>query len=141
MKRLLLVVLLLLPFQAIADDDYKLGTYWTVTGVATEPGHFDDYITDLKNGWRKALDSQKKDGKIVSYQMFANVNAREGEPNLWLLVEWKSGAAMLDTPKSYWDEQGKKLWGSLKKGEEASKKRGKIRTIMGDTLMRELTFN
>ena len=141
MKGLLLIVLLLLPFQAIADDDYKLGTYWTVTGVDTEPGHFEDYISDLKNGWRKALESQKKDGKIVSYQMFANVNAREGEPDLWLLVEWKSGAAMLDTPKSYWDDQGKKLWGSLDKGKEAGKKRGKIRTIMGDTLMRELTFN
>ena len=141
MKRLVLVVLLLLPFGAIAQDDYDMGTYWTVTAVDTKPGHFDDYVTDLKAGWRKSLDIQIKDGKVVSYQMFANVNPRDGEPNLWLLVEWKSGAAMLDTPKEYWDAHTKKLWGSQKKGEEEGMKRGELRTLMGDTLMREVSFN
>ncbi|MBE9540253.1 MAG: hypothetical protein IMF06_14315 [Proteobacteria bacterium] len=141
MKRLVLVVLLLLPFGAIAQDDYDFGTYWTVTAVDTKPGHFDGYLTDLKAGWRKSLDIQIKDGKVVSYQMFANVNPRDGEPNLWLLVEWKSGAAMLDTPKEYWDAHTKKLWGSQKKGEEEGMKRGELRTLMGDTLMREISFN
>ena len=141
MKRLILVVLLLLPFGAIAQDDYDMGTYWTVTAVDTKPGHFDDYLTDLKAGWRKSLDVQIKDGKVVSYQMFANVNPRDGEPNLWLLVEWKSGAAMLDTPKEYWDAHTKKLWGSQKKGEAEGMKRGELRTLMGDTLMREISFN
>jgi len=140
MKRLVFVILLLLPFSAVADDDYKMGTYWTVTSVDTLPGHFDDYVSDLKNGWRKSLDMQIKDGKVVSYQMFANVNPRDGEPNLWLLVEWKSGAAMLDTPKEYWDNQGKKLWGSLDKGKKEGKKREELRTLMGDTLMREISF-
>ena len=141
MKKILFAVLLLLPFGAMAQDDYDMGTYWSVTGVDTNEGHFDDYITDLKKGWKKSLDMQIKDGKEVSYQMFANVNAREGEPNLWLLVEWTSGAAMLDTPKEYWDAQAKKLWGSQDKGKEQGKKRGKLRTIMSDTLMREITFN
>ena len=141
MKRLVLVVLLLLPFGVVAQDDYDMGTYWTVTAVDTKPGHFDDYLTDLKAGWRKSLDIQIKDGKVVSYQMFANVNPRDGEPNLWLLVEWKSGAAMLDTPKEYWDAHTKKLWGSQKKGEEEGMKRGELRTLMGDTLMREVSFN
>jgi hypothetical protein len=141
MGKLILVVLLLLPFGVVAQDDYDLGTYWTVTGVDTHPGHFDDYITDLKNGWRKSLDIQVKEGKVISYQMFANVNGRDGEPDLWLLVEWKSGAAMLDTPKEYWDAHTNKLWGSQEKGKMAGKKRGEIRTLMGDTLMREVTFN
>ncbi len=141
MKKIVLAVLLLLPFGAIAQDDYDMGTYWTVTAVDTKPGHFDDYLTDLKAGWRKSLDIQVKEGKVVSYQMFANVNPRDGEPNLWLLVEWKSGAAMLDTPKEYWDAHTKKLWGSQKKGEDAGMKRGELRTLMGDTLMREITFN
>jgi hypothetical protein len=136
-----LVVLLLLPFGVVAQDDCDLGTYWTVTGVDTKPGHFDDYVTDLKNGWRKSLDMQIKDGKVVSYQMFANVNARDGEPNLWLLVEWKSGAAYLDTPKEYWDAHTKKLWGSQEKGEQQGKERGELRTLMSDTLMREISFN
>ena len=44
MKRIVLVVLLLLPFGVVALDDYDMGTYWTVTGVDTKPGHFDDYV-------------------------------------------------------------------------------------------------
>ena len=118
MIRLLLASLLLLTFGAVAQDDYELGTYWTVTSVDTKPGHFDDYITDLNKGWRKSLEIQKKEGKVVSYSMFSNVNPRDGEPNLWLLVEWKSGAAMMDSSQEYWDNHAKKLWGSREKGEQ-----------------------
>ena len=72
--------------------------------------------------------------------MFANVNPRVDDPNLWLLVEWKSGAALLDTPQSYFDDQSAKLFGSTQKSDDANIKRGDLRTIMENTLMRELSF-
>jgi hypothetical protein len=140
MKKLLFAVALLMPMVALAQDDYIDGTYWTVTGVDTNPGHFEDYMGDLNNNWRKSIEMLIKDGKVLSYRMFSNVNARVDEPNLWLLVEWKSGAAWLDTPRSYYDAQTAKLFGSVKKSDQANVKRGDLRTIMSDVLMREMAF-
>jgi hypothetical protein len=141
MKAIFLSVLLLFPVFAVADDYvYDVGTYWTVTGVDTKPGHFDDYLTDLNGVWRKSLDMMKADGKVKSYRLFSNVNARAGEPDLWLMVEWSSAAAMMDTPREYFDEGMKKLFGTIDKSTEASIKRGDLRTIMSDVLVREMTF-
>ncbi len=140
MNKILLAAVLLLPVVALAQDDYVEGTYWTVTGVDTKPGHFEDYMGDLNKNWRNSMEMLIKDGKVLSYRMFSNVNPRVDEPNLWLLIEWKSGAAWSDTPRSYYDAQSAKLFGSVKKSEQANIKRGDLRTIMGNTLMREMTF-
>jgi hypothetical protein len=48
MKKILLVLVLLVPFQALADRDYTSGKYWTVTSVETKPGMYEDYLSDLK---------------------------------------------------------------------------------------------
>ncbi|MGB5592143.1 MAG: hypothetical protein WBN31_14450, partial [Gammaproteobacteria bacterium] len=74
------------------------------------------------------------------YTMFSNVHARDGEPDLWLLVEWNSGADMLDTPTEYFEGLTAKLFGSLDKGQSASIDRGAMRTIMSTTLLREMSF-
>ena len=141
MKKLVLAALVaILPMAVAAQDDYSDGSYWTVTSVDTKPGKFDDYMSDLNNVWRKSMDMLIADGKVVSYKIFGNVNARHEEPDLWLMVEWKSGAAYMDTPREYWDANAKKLFGSLDKGTQANIKRGELRTIMGETLLRELAF-
>lgn len=140
MKNLIIAVFLLFPLAAMAQDDYDSGSYWTVTGVDTKPGHFDDYMTDLNNIWQKSLDMMKADGKVLSYRVFGNVNGRDGEPDLWLFVEWKSAADMLDTPKEYFDANAAKLFGSIDKSTDANIKRGDLRTIGSNTLLRELSF-
>lgn len=141
MKILILAVLLVVPFGAMADRDYNNGSYWTVTSVDTKPGQYDAYLSDLNQVWRKSVEMLIADGKAVSYRMFSNVHARDGEPNLWLLIEWKSAGAVLDAEDEYWDKQEKKLFGSADKGTQANIKRGDLRTIMSQTLMRELAFD
>ncbi|UCF68115.1 MAG: hypothetical protein JSV80_02110 [Acidobacteriota bacterium] len=140
MRYFLVSLLLLLPIMTLAAEDYEMGSYWTVTSVDTKPGHFDDYMADLKRVWRKSLEMLKTDGKVKSYRMFSNVNARVDEPNLWLLVEWTSAAAMMDAPQKYWDEHTKKLFGSDDAGDQANIKRGELRTIMSNVLLREMSF-
>ncbi len=141
MKKLVLAALVaILPMAVAAQDDYSDGSYWTVTSVDTKPGKFDDYMSDLNNVWRKSMDMLIADGKVVSYKIFGNVNARHEEPDLWLMVEWTSGAAYMDTPREYWDANAKKLFGSLDKGTQANVKRGELRTIMSSTLLREMAF-
>ena len=101
MRRFIFAVLLLLPVSLFAQEDYTWGSYWTVTSVETKPGHFDDYIADLKANWRKSLEMQKAEGHVLSYRMFSNVNGREGEPDLWLFVEHKSAGSAYDLPFDY----------------------------------------
>lgn len=140
MKILLFVVALILPFSALADRDYENGSYWTVQSVDTKPGKFDAYVSDLNQYWRKSMDEMVKEGKILSYQIFSNVLPRDGEPDLWLLLQWKNGAEMLDTSDEYWDAQTKKLFGSIDQGTQATVERGDLRTIMSNVLMREVSF-
>jgi hypothetical protein len=108
--------------------------------VETKPGHFDDYIEDLKNNWRRSLVMQKKEGHVLDYKLFGNVDRRDGEPNLWLFVEHKSAGSAYDLPYDYWEKQAKKLWGSVDKGDEAFVERGELRTIKSSILLRELSF-
>ncbi|MCP5128902.1 MAG: hypothetical protein H6985_04870 [Pseudomonadales bacterium] len=141
MKKILLILVLLIPFQAMAERDYTSGNYWTVTSVETKPGMYDDYISDLKRVWRKSVEMMKADGKLLSYRMFSNVYPRAGEPDLFLMIEWKSAGDALDMTDEEVEAQSKKLFGSLDKGTEAAIKREDLRTIKSQTLLRELSFN
>ena len=140
MKKMMLAVLMLFPLSLFAQENYTLGSYWTVTSVETKPGHFDDYIEDLQKNWRRSLEMQKKEGHVLSYRMFSNVDRREGEPTLWLFVEHKSGADAYDRPFEYWEKHAEKLFGSMDKGDEAFIERGEIRTLKSNVLLRELSF-
>lgn len=140
MKKCIAIVLLLLPFMAQAQESYAPGNYWQITGVKTMPTKFDDYIEDIGGLWRSQMEKMKEDGKVVSYHLMTNVHPRDGEPNLWLMVQWKSAGDMLDTPWEYWDALTDDIVGSREKSEKLAVDRGKLRTIMGDTLARELTF-
>jgi hypothetical protein len=142
MKKAFALAILLLPFSVFSaeGDPYAWGTYWTVTSVDTKPAKFDDYLDDLKANYRRSLDMQIADGKVKSYTMYANVHPRDGEPDLWLLVEWNSGADMLDTPTEYFEGLTAKIFGSLDQGEAANIDRGELRTIMSTTLLRQMSF-
>jgi hypothetical protein len=143
MKRFIVLVALLLPFSVFGaeGDPHVWGTYWTVTSVDTKPGRFNDYLADLKANYRRSLDMQVADGKVKSYTMFSNVHARDGEPDLWLMVEWNSGADMLDTPVEYFEGLTAKIFGSMDKGQSANIDRGQLRTIMSTSLLREMSFS
>ncbi len=139
MKKYLLVMLMLFPAFSYADD-YEMGGYWVISGVDTHPGHFDDYIENINGAWRKSMEMMMEDGIVKSYKIMSNVNARTGEPDLWLMVEYTSAGAFLDKSKAYWDDQGEKIWGSMDKGQKENIKRGEIRTLMSNVMARELTL-
>ncbi len=141
MKNILLVLALLVPFQALADRDYTSGNYWTVTSVETKPGMYEDYISDLKRVWLKSVEMMKEDGKLLNYRMFSNVYPRAGEPDLYLMIEWRSAGDALDMSDEEMDAHSKKLFGSLDKDNEAAIKREDLRTIKSQSLLRELSFN
>ena len=131
---------LLMPMVATAAHGYEMGSYRTVTSVDTKDGRFGDYMTDLSKVWRKSPDMMTDDKKVKSFRMFANVHARHNEPDLYLLVEWTSAGAALDTPEEYWDANFEKLFGSEQLGEQANIARGELRKLLSESLMREMHF-
>lgn len=140
MKKILFAVLLCLPFVASAQEDYEMGSYWSITGVDTKPGQFEAYVGDLKGLWAKQMDAMIEMGKVKSYKLLANVHARHDEPDMWLMVEWVSAGAMMDTPYEEWQALTKKFVGSEEKSRDLNIKRGDLRTILSESLVREFTF-
>jgi hypothetical protein len=96
-----------------AQDSYEQGSYWGVASVDTKSGQFDAYMDDLSSLWKKQMEMMQKAA---------------------------SAGAMMDTSMEEWETMTKKLTGSMDKSRDLSMKRGEIRSIMSDILLRELNF-
>ncbi|MBV8657367.1 MAG: hypothetical protein JO142_06010 [Burkholderiales bacterium] len=79
-----------LQSPAFADDSsYKPGTVWNFSTIKTEPGQFENYLDWLDDKWKKEQELMKKEGYVVSYHVLNVNNAREGEGDLILAVEYR----------------------------------------------------
>ena len=128
--------------SVLAQDNtrgWDQGHVVQVTEVHIKDGMFNAYINDLNNVWRKFLEAQMEDGDVVDYGMFANVNPRDGEPDLYLTVTYKNWAAF-DRGVEYFEELGSKVLGSPEEMREANVDRGELRTIGSRYALREITF-
>ena len=115
------------------------GSVWAISFIETKPGHFDDYIANLNQIWRRYLDEQKKDGDVMSYKMIPIAFPRDGEPNLMLMVEFKNWAA-LDRGNEYFDELAERLQGSVDNATQSNIDREELRSLRGGFAGREITF-
>ena len=61
------------------------GDYWDVSGITIDDGHFGDYADFLAADFRKESEFAKSKGWIKGYHILSNVNAREGEPDIYLV--------------------------------------------------------
>ena len=136
-----IIAILLIVSSAQADDRVYDGggSVWTVSFIETKPGHFDDYIANLDQIWRRYLDAQKEDGDVLSYKMIPIAFPRDGEPNLMLMVEFKNWAAF-DRGTEYFDELAKKLQGGIDQATQSNIDREKLRTLRGGFAGQEITF-
>lgn len=115
------------------------GSVWTVNYIETKPGHFDDYIENLNNIWRRYLDEQKKDGDVLSYKMIPIAFTRDGEPNLMLMVEFKNWAAF-DRGNEYFDELAERLQGGVDEATQSNIDREALRNLRGGFVGQEISF-
>lgn len=119
------------------ESSYKPGTVWTVSAIKTEPGQFENYMDWLGGQWRKIQELGKKEGVVVSYHVFSVNNARAGEPDMYLAVEYKdyiSTAAQEALQKKV----NAMLASDDRKLDAASGERKVMRTLMGSMEMQEL---
>ena len=148
MKIKLLAVLVTFCFTALcsltalAQDhtrNWDNGNVVAVTEVHIKPGMFNAYINDLNNVWRKYIEEQMKDGSVVGYNVFANVAAREGEPDLYLTVTYANWAAF-DLGEEYFNSIRDKVIGTADVMRDAGIKRGELRTLGSNYNLQEVKF-
>lgn len=115
------------------------GPVLVVSYVKVEPGQLRNYMANLNSVWRRQQEEGKKRGDVLYYGVYEVVTPRPGEPDLELVIAYKN-AAVMDTPLDEQDRRTAAMMGSLDAAQKASIERGKMRTIVGGTMLRELVF-
>jgi major membrane immunogen (membrane-anchored lipoprotein) len=128
--------------SAIAQDHsrgWEQGHIVNVSEVHIKDGMFNAYVNDLNNVWRKFIEAQMEDGSVVSYGMYSNPDARDGEPDLYLTVTYANWAAY-DRGVEYFEEVGEKILGGMEEMREANIDRGELRTLGSSYTLQEIKF-
>ena len=121
------------------DRPYTEGTVTVVSSIRTMPGMFDDYMAWLAGPYKQAMEAQKAAGVIVSYGIFYTAPRGPDDPDLYLTTTYKNMAA-LDDMSAKLDPIYEKLQGSMAEQNKAYAERGKMRTVLGDEMIRQLVL-
>ena len=118
----------------------KSGDYWDVGAVTIDDGHFGDYADFLAGQYRKNMEFQKSKGWIKGYHIFANVNKRSDEPDLYLVTIFDH----VPTPAE--DLQREKdanafLQQTTRQGMAQSGQRATYRHLGSDMLLQEMVWS
>jgi hypothetical protein len=122
-----------------ADRPYTEGPVLDVTAIRTEPGMFDEYMKYLAGPYRQVMEEQKKAGIILGYNFYSTTPRGPDEPDLYIVTIYKNLAAM-DGLNDRTDAISEKVMGSQDQQTAATVQRGKLRTILGDEIIRELVL-
>jgi hypothetical protein len=77
------------PAASSAPSSYTPGSVWVASRIDVLPGQLENYLDYLATTWKRVQELGKRDGMILSYRVLEYQNARQGEPDLLLLVEYK----------------------------------------------------
>jgi hypothetical protein len=118
---------------------YKEKSVWTMSYFKTKPGQFDAYLDELSKLMPKYMDQLKADGHVLSYKILRVEFPRDNEPNLIILIEYKS-MADLDPGMEYFERLTKQFFGSIDNSSKIAVEREQLRKTRGAVLARELDF-
>jgi hypothetical protein len=122
-----------------ADRPYSEGVVVNVSSVRTEPGQFEAYMAYLAGPYKQLMEEQKKAGIIVDYAVYQVVPRSPSDPDLFLTTTYKNMAA-LDGLDARSDAITEKVFGNLQQQSTSTVTRGKLRTLVGDELIREMVL-
>jgi hypothetical protein len=128
----------LLPATA-QDLSFTPGTVWNFSNIQVEPGQMQNYLDYLAGDWKRLNEFGKKEGYVVSYHVFSVNNARNGEPDIILAVEYKdyySNAQQLAQQK----QLEAFLANNARKMESQSGERKSMRKLTGGMELQELNL-
>jgi hypothetical protein len=119
-------------------DEYPLvaGDYVSMSGIFVEDGGSLAYAEHLAGQWHKSQEFAKSKGWISDYKILINVDARDGEPNVYLTTTFPY------IPTNAEGEKRSKEWDAWSKKTNAqmaaeSGDRAKFRQLRGSMLLQE----
>jgi hypothetical protein len=133
---------LMLSFVAVgvagaADRPYSEGAVSVVSSIRTEPGMLDSYLAYLAGTWKQQMEAQKAAGIIVDYAVYASAPSSPQDADLYLVTVYKNMAAMDDLDAKT-DPISEKIEGNMAAQNKAYIERGKMRTVLGSEMIREV---
>lgn len=137
---MLLAAPVALPKMAVAQEfPLVAGDYTSVSGVFVEDGGTLAYAKHLAGAWAKEQEFAKSRGWISDYKIYFNVDARDGEPNIYLTSTYR------DIPNGADSERRNKEWAAWSKKSDAqmdaeSGDRAKYRKLRGTMMLQEFTI-
>ena len=115
----------------------KNGSVWVASRIDTLPGQMPAYLDYLATEWKKQNEFLKAEGVLLSYRVLRTNHARNEEPDLILLLEYKDYAS-----NAQQEAITKKLEAAMRRdarqGAAGNLEREKIRSLMGSTEYQEL---
>ncbi len=115
----------------------KNGSVWVASRIDTLPGQMPAYLDYLATEWKKQNEFLKAEGVLLSYRVMRTNHARNGEPDLILLLEYKDSYSIAQQ-----EAMTKKLEAAMRRdarqGAAGNLEREKIRSLMGSTEYQEL---
>ena len=118
------------------ERPWTLGSVWTVDFIRVKPGHNLEYGRELNATWKKMLDEEKKQGRVLSYKILTGMPSNRDDFTHMLLTEFPNYGVFDQQEKM--DAVMKKVVGSLGGLNEMFRKREEIRENMGTRMLREL---
>src|SRR6201998_2465533 len=89
----MLLLAVLWAWQGFAQEHYTEGPVWNITTIRVKPAQFDNYLSNLRQGWKVFCDEAKRQGTIMDCKAFLK-QTRSG-PQDWdiaLAVLYKNHA-------------------------------------------------
>jgi hypothetical protein len=126
---------------ASADDHaYTEGPVVSVSSIRTADGKLDDYMKFVDTNWKQQQEAAKSAGNVLSYQVLNVVPRGPDDPDLLLVVTYKSWAAGLDGALTKNDAISKTVDGSVATTNKGVSDRAQIRRLLGTTWMQVLNL-
>jgi len=128
-----------LSINARAQDvrQYSEGPVTELDYIQVEYGHFEEYIDWLNSTWKPTMEAMKKAGLIIDYKVVRATPRTPDQPNIFLMITFRDGAAALDKGAEL-EEVAKKVIGSTEVQNKARVGRNQYRKVLGIEYVREL---
>lgn len=113
------------------------GSVWVASRIDVLPGQMPAYLDYLATQWKKQQEWGKAEGHVLSYRVLRTNHARNGEPDLILLIEFKDYATVAQQEAISKKFQATTGMGP-RQGAAGNLEREKMRSQMGSTEYQEL---
>jgi hypothetical protein len=133
-------VLVLLVPSLLAQEDYSEGPVWRVTLIRVKPAHMDQYLSNLRQGFKPFVEELKRQGFIVDYKVFfKETKANPQDWDICTALEFKNHAA-LDGLGAKEEAVRDKIFGGKQAAQQGQERREEIREIISEELLEEVSL-